>query len=54
MSNRLPLAGQDNRSIWQNRVVRVHMGGILGGLLDGIHLFFASLLIHGAHHDRLA
>lgn len=41
----VPVVGKNYRSSGKHGVVRVDMGRVLGGLLDGIHLFFTPLLV---------
>lgn len=47
------IARLDDRSRRQHRVVRTNMRRVLGGLLNGLHLLFARLVIERTHNDGL-
>jgi len=47
------LARKDYDPIFEERVVRIYVRGILGGLLDCVHLLLARLLVHRTYHNRL-
>lgn len=44
----------DDGARGEHGVVRVDVGRVFGGLLDGFHFLFAGLLVEGADDDGLA